>query len=81
MNNIMEMTEERVNELEDRPLGIIQFEDKVERNEQSLRKLWGNIKSSKICVIGVPEDEERGRDCHLKEEHPDTGMLFRTKKK
>ena len=29
------------------------------RNEDSLRDLWDNIKCINICIIGVPEGEER----------------------
>ena len=29
------------------------------RNEDSLRVLWDNIKCNNICIIGVPEGEER----------------------
>lgn len=79
VNNIMEMTEEKFNELEDRQVGINQFDEYIERNEQSLRKLWDNIKRYKICVVGFIE-EERRRDCHLKEEHTDNGILFSTKR-
>ena len=32
---------------------------KVKRNEDSLRDLWGNIKCTNICIIGVPEGGER----------------------
>ena len=31
----------------------------MERNEDSLRDLWGNIKCTNICMIGVPEGEQR----------------------
>ena len=31
----------------------------MERNEDSLRDLWGNIKCTNICIIVVPEGEER----------------------
>ena len=31
----------------------------MERNEDSLRDLWGNIKCTNICIIGVPEGEQR----------------------
>ena len=29
------------------------------RTEESLRDLWDNIKHTNICIIGVPEGEER----------------------
>ena len=33
----------------------------MKRNEDSLRDLWDNIKCTNICIIGVPEGEERER--------------------
>ena len=34
-------------------------EKRLKRNDESLRELWNNIKRTNICVIGVPEGEER----------------------
>ena len=34
-------------------------EKRMKRNEDSLRDLWDNIKHTNICIIGVPEGEER----------------------
>ena len=34
-------------------------EKRMKRNEDSLRDLWDNIKFTNICIIGVPEREER----------------------
>ena len=31
----------------------------MKRNEDSLRDLWDNIKCTSICIIGVPEEEEK----------------------
>ena len=31
----------------------------MKRNKESLRDLWDNIKLNNICIIGVPEGEER----------------------
>ena len=31
----------------------------MKTNEESLRELWDNIKHTNICIIGVPEGEER----------------------
>ena len=31
----------------------------MKRSEDSLRDLWDNIKRNNICIIGVPEGEER----------------------
>ena len=33
-------------------------EKRLKTNEESLRKLWDNVKHT-ICIIGVPEGEER----------------------
>ena len=35
------------------------IEKRRKRNEGSLRDLWENIKQSNICLLGVPEGEER----------------------
>ena len=32
---------------------------KKKKNEDSLRDLWDDIKHTNICIIGVPEGEER----------------------
>lgn len=45
-----------------RSIKIIQSEKQkkgLRKNEQILSNLLDNIKFSKVCVIGVPEDEER----------------------
>ena len=34
-------------------------EKRMQRNEDRLRDLWDNIKHNNICIIGVPEREER----------------------
>ena len=36
-------------------------EKRMERNEDSLRGHWDNIKCTNICIIGVQEGEERER--------------------
>jgi len=72
MNNTLEdinsritEAEEQINDLEDRMVGITAAEQNIEkrikRNEDSLRDLWDNIKYTNICIIGVPEREERER--------------------
>ena len=33
--------------------------EKKDSKEDSLRELWNNIKCTNICIIGVPEGEER----------------------
>ena len=37
-------------------------EKRLKTNEESLRELWGNVKHTNICIIGVPEGEEREGD-------------------
>ena len=37
-------------------------EKRVKKNKDSLRDLWDNIKRNNICIIGVPEGEERERE-------------------
>ena len=34
-------------------------EIRLKTNEESLRELWDNVKHTNICIIGVPEREER----------------------
>ena len=55
----MTEAEERINDLEDRMVEISAVEQNIgkrmERNEDSLRDLWDNIKHNSICIIQVPE--------------------------
>ena len=66
MNNTLEgiiEAEEQINDLEDRMVEITATEENIEnrmkRNEDSLRDLWDNIKCTNIRITGVPEGEER----------------------
>ena len=63
INSKITEAEERINDLEDRMVEITTTEQNIEkrmkRNEYSIRDLWDNIKCINICVIGVPEGEER----------------------
>ena len=34
-------------------------EKRLKRNEDSLREIWENFKHTNICIIGMPEGEER----------------------
>ena len=72
MNNTLEgihsritETEAQINDLEDRMVEITATEQNIEkrmkRNDDSLRNLWENIKTTNISIIGVPEGEERER--------------------
>ena len=40
----------------------IEKRKRLKTNEESLRELWDNIKSTNIHIIGVPEGEERERN-------------------
>ena len=41
---------------------------RLERNENSLRELWDNVKHSNIHTIGIPEEErEKGTEKIFKE--------------
>ena len=70
MNNTLEginskitEAEERISDQEDRKVEFTAVEQNKEktmkRKEDSLRDLWDNIKRNNICIIGVPEREER----------------------
>ena len=49
--------------MEDRLVEITDAEQNREKrlktNEESLRELWDNVKRTNICIIGVPEGQER----------------------
>ena len=58
--------EEQVDDLEDRMVEITaaeqNMEKRMERNEDSLRHVWDNIKWTNICITGVPEGEAREKE-------------------
>ena len=63
INSRITEAEEWTSDLEDR---MVEFtakeqskEKRMKRNENSLRDLWDNIQCTNICIIGVPEGEER----------------------
>ena len=72
INSRITEAEERISDLEDRMVEFTAVEQNTEkrmkRNEDSLRDLWDNIKCNNICIIGVPEGEERekGPEKYLK---------------
>ena len=63
INSRITEAEERKSDLEDTMVEITATEQnkekRMKRNEDSLRHLWDNIKHTNICIIGVPEGEER----------------------
>ena len=62
-NSRLDETGERISELKDRVVELIQSEQenekRMKKSEASLRDLWDNIRWSNIHIIGVPEGEER----------------------
>ena len=43
-------------------------EKRLKRNEDSLRELWDNIKSTNICIRGVPEEKRERKGQKMFEE-------------
>ena len=65
INSRITGAEERISDLEDRMVEFTAVEQskekRMKRNEDSFRDLWDNIKCNNICIIEVPEGEERER--------------------
>ena len=70
IKNILEGTnsriteaEDRTSEVEDRMVEINETEREkektIKRNEDNLRDLWDNVKHTNIQIIGVPEEEDK----------------------
>ena len=63
INSRITEAEEWISGLEDRMVEFTAMEQNKEkimkRNEDSLGDLWDNTKYTNICIIGVPEEEER----------------------
>ena len=77
MNNTIEgintritEAEKQINDLEDRMVEITATEENIEnrmkRNEDSLRDLWDNIKHTNIHTVRVPEEERKDLRKYLK---------------
>ena len=66
INNRITEAEERISELEDRVVEMTATEqnkeNRMKRNEDSLRYLWDNIKCTNIRIIGVPGEEEKKKE-------------------
>ena len=68
MNN----AEEQISDLEDRIMEITQSgqqtENQMKKHESNIRDLWYNIKWANLCIIGIPEGEEKenGIEIYLK---------------
>ena len=66
INRRITEAEGRISDLEDRIVEITATEKNEEKrmkgNEDSLRAFWDNINHNNICIIGVPEGEEREKE-------------------
>ena len=59
MNNAVE----KISDMEDRIMEITQTgqqtENQMKKHESNSRDLWDNIKQANLCIIGIPEGEEK----------------------
>ena len=73
INSRITEAEKRRSDPEDKIVKITTVEQnkekRMKRNEDNLRDLWDNIKCTNLCIIGVPEGEE-------KEKGPEKISLF-----
>ena len=57
---------DQINELEDKVENNTQSEQqnekRLKKNKDSLRDLWGNMICNNICIIGIPEGEEKEQE-------------------
>lgn len=67
MNSIVNMTDNRISELENRSIEFIQWEQKRQNRQTKIFKkwmnkiLWGNNKRSNIHIIRVPKGDKEGQ--------------------
>ena len=61
INSRLDEAEDEISNLEDKVAENTQSEQqkRIFKNEDSLRNLWNQHQASDICIIGVPEGEER----------------------
>ena len=61
MNN----AKERISDLENKIMEITQSgqqtENEMKKHGSNIRDLWDNIKQAKLCIMGIPEGEEKKR--------------------
>ena len=43
-------------------LSGLQTENQVKKHESNRRDLWENIKQANLCIIGIPEGEEKEKE-------------------
>ncbi|KAF0873518.1 LORF1 protein, partial [Crocuta crocuta] len=64
-NAQVEEAERRISDLEDRIIEKEEVEKKrdklIQEHERRVRELSNTIKRKNICIIGIPEEEERGK--------------------
>ena len=71
-NSIFEQIEGRISGQEDKSTEIVQLEKqeekRMQRNKESLQKLWDIIKRNNVHITGVPEggEKEKGVEAYLK---------------
>ena len=67
INSRISEAEERIGELEDKMVEITSEEQnkvkRMKKTEGSLRDVWDNIKCMNIQIIGIPEEEEKKKEC------------------
>ena len=65
-NSRVDEAENQINNLEHKEAKINpseqQEEKRIQKHEDSVSSLWDNFKCSNICIIGVPEEEEKEQD-------------------
>ena len=58
--------ENQINDLEHKEAKNNQSEEqeekRIQKNEDSVSSIWDNFKHSNICIIGVPEGEEKEQE-------------------
>ena len=58
----MDEAENEINDLEHKEAknnhAKQQEEKQIQKNEDSISRLWDNFQRSNICIIGVPEEEK-----------------------
>ena len=61
----MNRAEEQISHLEDRIMEITQSgqqtENQMKKHESNIRDLRDNIKQANLCIIGIPEREEKDK--------------------
>ena len=70
-NSTVDKAENQINDLEHRKQKTTMQNNKnkkespLPKNKDSVSSLWDNCKRSNICVIGVPEGEEKEQDIEI----------------